>query len=65
MTTLKQASGAARLLPLSSSTSRSAVFFPSPGTEANLITSPLATVSEISGGDIEESMERASFGPTR
>src|SRR5215207_24230 len=55
---------AARLLPLSSSTSRSAVFFPRPGTEANLITSPLATVSEISGGDIEESTERASFGPT-
>src|SRR5829696_9589629 len=55
---------AARLLPFSSSTRRSAVFFPSPGTEENLSTSPLATASEISGGDIEERMERASFGPT-
>src|SRR5829696_2548512 len=55
---------AARLLPLSSSTSLSAVFFPSPGTEESLITSPLATASETSWGDMEESMDMASLGPT-
>src|SRR4028119_1375154 len=55
---------ATRSLPLSSSTSLSAVFLPRPGTEASLITSPLATASETSGGVMVDSTESASFGPT-
>src|SRR5919199_4208745 len=56
-------SNAARFFPRSSSTSRSAVFLPSPGTDASFMTSPRPMASAISCGENADRIAKASFGP--
>ena len=52
------------IFPLSSTMSRSAVFFPTPGARASAAASPDAIAAASAGGLDTDSSESAAFGPT-
>ena len=60
-----RASAASATFSRSSSSTRSAVFLPMPGTRANAAAFCVATAAATSAGVRSESTDSATFGPTR